>query len=75
MSNKTMFGKSAFFTVLAACACASGLWAQSFGDAPKTKYSAFSQVFADVVFFSPEQALEAYSGSWGGTQSISVGDR
>lgn len=54
----------------------SDISAQSVGNIPENKnMSMFSQMFSDIVFFSPEDALNAYVGNWSGTQSISVGTR
>ncbi len=61
------------FPVFAAVAALSNtLFAQSATDMPELERSQFSMAFADVVFFSPQEVIRAYSGNWGGSQTLSV---
>lgn len=58
--------------LVASAAVSNALFAQSATDMPALERSQFSQVFADVVFFTPQDVIRAYSGNWGGSQTLSV---
>ena len=50
-------------------------FAQSAANLPEKTTSTFAQMFSDIVFFNPQEALAAYIGNWSGSQSLYVGDR
>lgn len=64
--------KKLFPIFAAVAALSNALFAQSATDMPELERSQFSMAFADVVFFSPQEVIRAYSGNWGGSQTLSV---
>lgn len=64
--------KKLFPVFAAVAALSNALFAQSATDMPELERSQFSLAFADVVFFSPQEVIRAYSGNWGGSQTLSV---
>lgn len=64
--------KKLFPVFAAVAALSNALFAQSATDMPELERSQFSLAFADVVFFSPHEVIRAYSGNWGGSQTLSV---
>lgn len=64
--------KKLFPVFAAVAALSNALFAQSATDMPELERSQFSMAFADVVFFSPQEVIRAYSGNWGGSQTLSV---